>query len=58
MTKNERAKLIEKAIRDIWGSLETHLDGAYLKTPEGKKFHVECVKSYAEQIVNQTKLYD
>ena len=52
----ERGKLIDKAIRLVWDSLQSHLDGAYTKTPEGKKFHKQCIKDYCELLEIISKL--
>lgn len=37
-------------MRLTWDSLQSHLDGTYLKSPEGIAFHRKCVKEYAEMI--------
>jgi hypothetical protein len=56
MKADERAKLIEKNIRSVYSSLESHLAWMYRKSSEGKRFHKKCVTDYAEQIYNLTKL--
>lgn len=51
--EKEKAVQIEKAIRLVWGSLESHLyfthDGE-LARGENHKFHRDCVREYAEVI--------
>lgn len=56
MEKDKHKKLIE-TIRSIWSSLESHLDYTYLKSSEGKKFHKQCVKDYANDIKNLSELF-
>jgi len=46
----KKERKIERLIRLAWESLETHLDGTYLKTPEGIAFHKKCVRDYSEMI--------
>lgn len=55
--KDNRARKVEKAMKLVWGSLESHLDGAYLPTPEGKAFHKQCVREYAELMTLLVALY-
>lgn len=60
MKSKERAKLIERAIRLTWSSLDSHLELTHRKAPKfvgREKFHKTCVKDYAEMIVILTKLY-
>ena len=57
MTKHERAKIIEKIIRQAWSSLESHLKYTHSHTSEGQKFHKDCVKEYVEIIKNASELY-
>jgi hypothetical protein len=49
----ERTIKIEKAIRLVWGSLESHLyythDGELARS-ENHQFHKDCVKEYSEVI--------
>lgn len=56
MKADERAKLIEKNIRALWSSLESHLQYTHTKSWEGRRFHKKCVAEYAEQIMSLTKL--
>ena len=60
MTKEERAKTIEKIIALVYDSLESHLCYTY-ESDEGvkasKRFHKKCVKEYAEIIKLLTQLY-
>jgi len=53
-TKEEKLDLL---IRLVFESLQSHLDGAYTKTPEGKKFHIQCVKDYSLMIKILSELY-
>lgn len=48
--KANKHKELERAIRLVWTSLESHLPWTYKKSSEGKKFHRKCVKEYAETI--------
>lgn len=48
--KYQRERDIEEFYRLIWSSLETHLDGMYLKTPEGRNFHKKTVKEYVRMM--------
>lgn len=48
-TKIKRKKL-EKLIRMVWWSAETHLWFTHNKSREGTAFHVKCVKMYIEQL--------
>lgn len=52
-----KEKGIEKAIRLIWSSLESHLEYTYIKPTkidldrgETNKFHKDCIREYAEVI--------
>jgi len=45
-----KEKKIERMIRLIWLSLESHLKWTYRSSSEGQKFHKRCVKEYAEII--------
>lgn len=56
-TKKDRSELLDKIIRMIWESMESHLPFTYEKTAEGEEFHKQCVKDYAELILMLTKLY-
>jgi len=55
---------IVKAIRDIWSSLDSHLDythspvkqKSFRKIHGGKRFHKQCVKEYAEILLVLSKL--
>lgn len=55
--KKNRAKNVEKIIRQAWISLETHLHWTYAKSSEGKKFHRQAVKEYLEIINNAVELW-
>jgi hypothetical protein len=52
-----REKIIERLMVLTWDSLQSHLDGAYLKTDEGKAFHIRCIREYSEMISLLSKLY-
>lgn len=54
--KQDKAKIIEELYRFTWDSLESHLDGMYLKTPEGEAFHTKCVADYSHMISLLSKL--
>lgn len=51
------ARRIEKAMRKVWESLETHLPYTHQDHPDGQAFHQQTVVDYAEQLVNLAKLY-
>lgn len=55
--KNDRAKVIDKIIRQTWSSLESHLRYTHRHSSEGKSFHKKCVKEYVEIMNNVSKLY-
>lgn len=54
--KDKEAKIIERNLRLAWSSLESHLWATHNKSAEGKRFHKQCVKEYAETIYNLSKL--
>jgi len=55
--KSNRQETIDKLIRQVWLSLDSHLDLTHKKSPEGPKFHQACCKEYAEIIRDLTNLY-
>lgn len=60
MKSKKRSKLIEKAIRNSWSSLESHLSwtrGKKVKQNGSNTFHKKCVREYAETILILSKLY-
>lgn len=62
MQKNEKAKIIGKAIGMIYGSLESHLLTPYYGKrkdlfEKDNKFHQQCVREYAEIIYLISQLY-
>lgn len=57
MKAKEREKVIEELVRLTWASLESHLSGTHSKTPEGEKFHKECIQDYARMIKLLSELY-
>lgn len=56
--KYAKEKKIERLIRLVWSSLESHLKYTHSNTSEGQKFHIDCIKEYAEQIKLLSELYD
>lgn len=54
--KKEKAKKIEQTIKSLYSSLVSHLPYTYLKSPEGKKFHIQCIKDYSRDIKNLADL--
>ncbi len=52
-----RAKEVERAMRLVWSSLESHLIFTHRKSTEGIKFHKKCVREYAELLDILSKLY-
>lgn len=60
---NERAKLIEDALRLVWSSLESHLEHTHQtkrlnkKSGESLTFHKKCVREYARLIEILSRLY-
>ena len=63
LTKRQRAKLIERGLRLIWDSLESHLPWTYGKNKgRGKgtgtrKFHKGATGEYGELVDIFTQLY-
>ena len=43
-----KQKELERAIKLTFDSLWSHIDGTYLKTKEGRKWHKKCCKEYVE----------
>lgn len=43
-----RAETIERIIKLIWDSLDSHLPYTYTKHEDGEDFHKLCVKEYIE----------
>ena len=61
-TKDQRAKIVGKAIEMVWTSLESHLITPYYSNrkdllEKDKGFHQQCVRDYAELITLISKLY-
>ena len=48
--KKTNRRKVERVIRKIWSSLESHLKYTYNKSTEGTKFHIQCVRDYAAMI--------
>lgn len=60
MKTKEKDEIVSGLIRDVYASLESHLEYTHksgLKTPESNYFHKQCVKEYADMIIKLTKLY-
>lgn len=60
MTKKERAKLIEEAIKIVTDSLTSHLPYTHepdTNTEGNDDFHKKCVEEYARVIEILSKLY-
>lgn len=55
--KNEREEKIEKILRLVWSSLESHLLYTHQKSWEGKRFHKDCVSEYSLIIKLLSELY-
>lgn len=62
--EKKREESIERAIRLVWDSLESHLKPTYLKLEsldkergETHTFHKKCVTEYAEVIKLLSELY-
>ncbi len=55
--KHTREKKIDKAIRLVYDSLQSHLRYTYIKTSEGPEFHKICVREYADIIKILSELY-
>ena len=58
----ERAKVVERIIRQVWSSLESHLSHTYLPIKNHNldgtnNFQKRCVREYAEIINMLTYLY-
>lgn len=57
MKKADRAKNVEKIIRQAWVSLESHLYWTHTKSSEGTQFHKKAIREYVDIINNATKLW-
>lgn len=58
---NKKKKIVVRVIRQIWESLDSHLDATHentarCKTCGSKKFHAQCVEEYAGLIHDLSKL--
>jgi hypothetical protein len=53
-----RKQMLERLIRLVWDSLESHLPYTYEHSSEGKDFHIKCVMEYSEMIYLLSKLYE
>lgn len=61
MTAQQRAQRVEKAMREVWASLESHLPYASARWPSTKPdnvaFHRKTVKRYAKLLKVISDLY-
>lgn len=66
MTHNDKAQKIERAIRIVWESLDSHLAGTHTLSSTQKKyidevgsnrFHQKCIQEYSEVIKTLSELY-
>lgn len=57
LSQKQRAKIVERCIRDVWESLDTHLPYTHDKHPDGADFHKKCVADYAKTIERLSKLF-
>lgn len=55
--KRFRAKSLERAVRLVYSSLESHLLYTHRPSSEGVRFHIRCVKEYAEILKILSDLY-
>jgi hypothetical protein len=56
MKRDERNKELEKTIRALWSSYESHLAYTHLRSTEGKAWHRKCCREYADEISRLTYL--
>jgi len=59
MKKRNRSKKIRRIIRNVFSSLDSHLEYTYkkgLEKPEDNNFHKKCVKEYAKIIKDAADL--
>ena len=52
MKKSKRNKMLDEVIRIVYDSLQSHLKYTYVKSAETPKFHIKCVREYAD-IINK-----
>ena len=57
MTKDEKSQILDRLMRLIWESLESHLEWTHESSEEGQAFHRKCVKDYSEMIRLVSDLY-
>lgn len=59
MKEQERARLIERAIRLTWASAESHLRLVHERRPrnESADFHKKAIREYLEILTILSKLY-
>ena len=55
--QKKRARAIEKSMRLVWDSLQSHLPYTHIKSAEGRDFHLKCVKEYLVILNELLKLY-
>lgn len=59
-TMKKRSKRIEKAMRIVWDSLQSHLPYTYKDSADKdatKDFHKKCVREYATVLKLLSELY-
>lgn len=54
--KQDKLKSVEKLIISLTDSLLSHLPWIYSKNKKTAKFHKDCIKQYAIDIVSASKL--
>ena len=54
---DRRAKLLDKSIRLVWDSLQSHLLYTHTKSSEGRRFHKKCVREYSQLLKYLSELY-
>ena len=57
LTEDERAKLVEEAVRLAWDSLQSHLEWTHKQSVEGRVFHKKTAAEYARIITILLQLY-
>jgi ppGpp synthetase/RelA/SpoT-type nucleotidyltranferase len=56
----KRAKVIRRLMRNVWGSLDSHLKYTYKKglpKEESNEFHKQCIREYSQAIKDISELY-
>ena len=55
-TTNTQNKNVEKVMRSLWDSLQSHFEGSRSRNEENRKFHTKCIKDYARDLLNESKI--